>query len=144
MNNYNERQVKDTKVSAFVPVYNDKSTIKACLDSILNQSLNFDEIIVVNDASNDETTQILNNFKNIKIINNERNMGVSYSRNIGIKNSTNELVAGIDSDIVIEKNWLENMLEMLFKKKAVYCCGNVDEKYLENQYNYWRSLRYPL
>ena len=56
MNNYNERQVKDTKVSAFVPVYNDKSTIKACLDSILNQSLNFDEIIVVNDASNDETT----------------------------------------------------------------------------------------
>ena len=132
------------KVSVFVPVFNDDKNIEECINSLLYQTFSFDEILIVNDCSTDNTDKILKKFSNIKIINNKINKGISYTRNIAIKNCRNEIIAGVDSDVVLNKNWLHLMLENFLKNNAVYSCGNIEEKFTQNKYNLWRSQRYPL
>ena len=129
------------KVSIYVPVYNAEKTISQVIDSIKSQSFKFDEIIIVNDCSNDNSAEIINLHPNIKKINNSHNKGLSYCRNIAIKNSKNEIVAGIDADVVLDKNWLENIMQDL-KNDTIMCGGNLIEKYIENKYNKWRSIYY--
>ena len=79
-------------VSIYIPVFNVERTIEEVLNSVFSQTIQFDEIIVINDHSNDQTLNILNKFKNIKIISNKKNMGLSYCRNLGLKSSKNKFV----------------------------------------------------
>ena len=132
------------KISIYIPAYNGERTIGAALESITKQTKKFDEIIVVNDCSTDNTLKILNSFQNIKIINNPRNEGLPKTRNIAINSCTNEIVANIDQDIVLDKFWLENILKFLYMDNVVMCGGNTQDKILTNIYNKWRSDRYPL
>ena len=132
------------KISIYIPVFNSEKTIKNVINSVFAQSKKFNEIIVVNDGSTDKTLKILKSYKNIKIINNFKNKGLSATRNIAIKNCKNKIVANIDSDIVLDKYWLENILKCLKQKKIVMCGGNTQEKFIKNIYNKWRSERYPL
>ena len=60
------------KVSIYIPAYNAENTIKKCINSVINQSEKFDEIIVIDDNSIDNTLKILKEFKNIKIIENKK------------------------------------------------------------------------
>ena len=70
------------KVSIYIPAYNAEKTIKDCINSVINQSKKFDEIIVIDDNSIDNTLAILKEFPNIKIIENKSNMGLGYNRNL--------------------------------------------------------------
>ena len=132
----------NNQVSIYIPAYNAESTIREVIDSILNQSYKFDEIIVVNDNSNDKTVEKIKSFSEIKIINNNTNKGLGFSRNVGIENCKNEIVAGIDADVVLDKFWLETILSYLKKDKIVMCGGNLKEKLTENKFNLWRSIYY--
>ena len=132
----------NNQVSIYIPAYNAESTIREVIDSILNQSYKFDEIIVVNDSSNDKTVEKIKSFSEIKIINNNTNKGLGFSRNVGIENCKNEIVAGIDADVVLDKFWLETILSYLKKDKIVMCGGNLKEKLTENKFNLWRSIYY--
>ena len=132
------------KISIYIPAYNGERTIGAALESIANQSKKFDEIIVVNDCSTDKTLKILNSFQDIKIINNSKNEGLPKTRNIAIKSCNNEIIANIDQDIILDKFWLENILEYISMDNVVMCGGNTQDKILTNIYNKWRSERYPL
>ena len=132
------------KISIYIPVFNGAKTIKQSIESINSQTIKFDEIIVVNDCSTDKTLEILRSFKKIKIINNKKNLGLAASRNIAFKNCKNKIVANIDADIVLHKNWLKNILKNLGKKNIIMCGGYTKERYLKNIYNRWRSINYPL
>ena len=132
------------KISIYIPVFNGEKTIKKAIDSVLKQTIKFDEIIVVNDKSTDNTLKILKTIKKIKIINNKKNVGLSKSRNIAIKNCKNNIIANIDADIVLHKKWLEQLVKYLKKGKILMCSGYTKEKFLKNIYNKWRSDRYPL
>ena len=129
------------KVSISIPVFNGEKTIKEVIDSINSQSIKFDEVILINDCSTDNTMRIVDSFPEIKKINNNENKGLSYCRNLGIKSSKNQIVAGIDADVVLDKYWLENIIENL-KDDTVMCGGNLIEKYIDNKYNKWRSIYY--
>tara|TARA_B100001057_G_scaffold146834_1_gene146795 strand:- start:264 stop:1100 length:837 start_codon:yes stop_codon:yes gene_type:complete len=129
------------KVSIYIPAFNVEGTIKEVLNSIFSQTIKFDEIIVINDFSNDQTLNILNQFDNIKIINNKENMGLSYCRNLGLQSAKNEIVASIDGDVVLDQHWLENMLTK-FQDKIVMSGGKMIEKNLGNKFNKWRSVYY--
>ena len=129
------------KVSLSIPVFNGENTIVEVIDSINSQSIKFDEVILINDCSTDNTKKILDSFPKVKKINNNENKGLSYCRNLGIKTSRNEIVAGIDADVVLDKYWLENIIENL-KDDTVMCGGNLIEKYIDNKYNKWRSIYY--
>ena len=130
------------KVSIHIPAFNAERTINECIDSLFNQTVPFDEIIVVNDFSSDKTLEILKKYKTIKIINNKMNMGLSYSRNQAIKNSRNEIIASIDADVILEDQWLEKMLFYLNKDGISMCGGKLEEKLTNNKFNLWRAKYY--
>ena len=91
-------------LSIIIPLYNAEKYIYETLESVINniQKYNY-EIIVVNDNSTDDSINIIEsmNISNLKIINNIENMGVSFSRNIGIKNSVGKYITFLDSDDTI-------------------------------------------
>ena len=101
------------KVSVIVPVYNVEKYIEKCLNSLINQTLQDIEIIVVNDGSTDESKSIINRYLqdyNSKIKYYEKeNGGLSDARNYGMKFATGEYIAFLDSDDYVETTIYEKM-----------------------------------
>ena len=129
-------------ISLYVCAYNVERTIEEVIIGILNLDPKPNEIIIVNDGSTDSTLEILNKYKNnINILNLTKNMGIGHARNIAIKNSKNNIVATLDSDVVPEKTWLLNIYNSMIKHNSQLCGGLLIEKYLKNnRYNYWRDI----
>ena len=130
------------KVTFYIPAFNAQNTIELCINSVINQTYPVDEIIIINDNSKDNTKEILSKFNDLKIINNKQNLGLGYNRNLGIQNSSNEIIASIDSDVELDKKWLENIIVSLKKNNVVMCGGNMVEKYTNNKVNAWREKYY--
>ena len=130
------------KVSIYIPAFNAEKTIKKTIISVKNQSYKFDEIIIIDDNSNDSTNKILKEFKDIKIIKNETNRGLGYNRNLGIKLSQNDIVASIDADVVLDPKWLEIMIQNFEKNNETMFGGKMTEKLLINKFNKWRAKYY--
>lgn len=102
-------------VSIVVPIYNVEKYLKRCIKSILNQSFNNFEIILVNDGSTDKSIEICNKYieedSRIKLIN-KKNGGLSSARNAGINVARGKYISFIDPDDCIS----ENYFNILFKK----------------------------
>ncbi len=98
------------KISVIVPIYNSEKYLKRCLDSIINQSYNMLEIILVDDGSTDNSLNICNKFllqdKRIKLIR-QNNRGVSSARNAGINKATGEYITFIDSDDIVAEDLIK-------------------------------------
>ena len=130
------------KVSIYIPAYNAEKTIKQTINSVINQTYQFDEIIIIDDNSSDDTCKIINQFENIKLIKNKQNMGLGYNRNLGIKTSNNEIVASIDSDVVLDPEWLNTIIKNFQSEDNIMCGGKMTEKLVENKFNAWRAKYY--
>lgn len=103
------------KFSFIVSAYNIENYIDKCIQSILSQSINDYEIIVIDDGSTDSTSEILKSFSgrnNIKIIT-QKNGGLGSTRNVGLKFATGEYIIFIDGDDWIESNYLEVVSNVL-------------------------------
>ena len=88
------------KVTVLIPTFNCDNTLDRSIESVLNQTYNNIEIIVINDCSTDKTKNILQKYNNnnIKIIHNSKNYGKFISVNIGIQNSNGKYITILDSD----------------------------------------------
>lgn len=99
-------------ISIIIPVYNAQQYLTSCLESVLNQTYKNIEIILVNDGSTDESSSIINKYKDkdkrIVVIDKE-NEGVSIARNIGIENATSDWIMFVDSDDILEKEAVETL-----------------------------------
>lgn len=104
------------EISIVMPVYNREHYVKGAIDSILNQTFTDFEFIIVNDGSTDNTLQILKSYNDerIKILENDQNRGIVYSRNRGLEAATGKYVGMFDSDDIalpdkfkIQHNFLE-------------------------------------
>lgn len=112
------------KVSVIVPVYNSQDSIQRCINSILRQTYNNLEIIIVNDGSTDKTEEICK-----KITNNDdrvkyyykNNSGVSETRNFGLEKATGDYIAFVDADDFIEENMYEIMLKEIGNANIIIC-----------------------
>ena len=130
-------------ISFYIPAYNAERTIKDSITSIQNQSILPDEIILIDDCSIDKTVKIVKSeFSNVKIIVNRQNMGLGYSRNLGIKESKNDIIAAIDADVILDKYWMEKLIHEIEKKNVSMCGGKMDEYLLDNKINLWRAKYY--
>ncbi len=97
------------KVSVIVPTFNNAQYLRKCLDSLVNQTLNNMEIIVVNDGSTDNTKEILKEYsKKVKVIN-QKNKGIAESRNKGIEEASGEYIAFVDSDDYVDLEMYEKL-----------------------------------
>lgn len=115
------------KISIIIPAYNAENTIKRCLLSIINQTYNNIEIVVVNDGSTDNTLKILKElsikYKNI-VVYNKKNNGVSSARNKGLEICTGDFITFIDSDDYIDNIFLEEMINLIkISNLDLVACG---------------------
>ena len=119
------------KVSVIIPTFNRFSLISRAIDSVLNQTIKPFEIIVVDDGSSDNTsTFIKNNYKSVKLIK-QKNLGVSKARNVGIKNSSGDWIALLDSDDEWKKNKLEVQIKSLSEHDYYSVC-HTNEIWIRN------------
>lgn len=117
-----------TKVSVIVPVYNTENFLERCLNSLVNQTLNDMEIIVVNDGSTDASQEIIdrfaNDFPNIIRAYRKKNGGLSSARNYGLDKATGEYIGFIDSDDYVELDMFEKMYNKTCSRNFdVVVCG---------------------
>ncbi|MBQ6703105.1 MAG: glycosyltransferase [Clostridia bacterium] len=110
---------KNVLVSVVIPFYNRKEVLENAINSVLNQTHKNIELILVNDGS--DTVDFLKKYENadnIKLINLEKNQGVSNARNVGILNSSGEYIAMLDSDDLFLENKIEKQLKYMISAKA--------------------------
>jgi glycosyltransferase involved in cell wall biosynthesis len=116
-------KIMKSTISVVIPVYNGEAFISHAITSVLNQSVQAFEVIVINDGSQDGTAEILAAFgDSIKLIS-IPNGGVSNARNTGIKASTGEFIAFLDADDIWYKDKLKRQLEIFERYPDVgFCC----------------------
>ena len=114
------KKKKKPKISIFLPTYNKQDFIAKSVKSIQNQTLKDIEIIIINDFSNDNTSQIVKGLSRldnrIKVFNNDKNHGLLYSRGMGILNSSGEYIMNMDADDELESN---DSLEYLYNQTQI-------------------------
>lgn len=116
-------------VSIIMPAHNRETTIGAAIESIFAQQYTHWELIVVDDASSDNTLATVESLTrdrpNVKVIQCATNVGVSRARNIGLAESAGEFVAYLDSDNTWDRRYLQAMIGACIKKgfahDALYC-----------------------
>ena len=112
------------KVSVIVPIYNVEKYLEKCINSLLSQTLEDIQIILVNDGSKDNSGNIAKEYeKNNKdrvIYVEKENGGLSDARNYGLKYATGDFIAFLDSDDYIEKNAYEEMYNKAIEENADY------------------------
>ena len=93
---------KDPFVDVIMPNYNKAKYLEESINSVINQNYKNWKLIIIDNFSNDNSIQIINNFKKkdhrIKLIDLKKNKGVAFSRNLGIRLSKSEYIAFLDSD----------------------------------------------
>ena len=101
---------KEKLISVIIPVYNVQEYLIKCIESVINQTYENLEIILVDDGSTDKSTEICDKVKKndsrIRVIHKE-NGGLSDARNVGIDNANGEYISFIDSDDYVDDNYIE-------------------------------------
>ena len=114
--NKNKKEEKRPIVSVLIPVYNAEKTIKQCINSVLNQTFNDFEIVVVDDGSTDNTVNILSQIKDKRIfIYKKQHRGISNALNIGISVCKGQFIARLDADDEMLDYRLELQLDYMNK-----------------------------
>ena len=110
--------MSDVKISFVVPVFNKKEHIRDCLNSLISQDMDDIEIIVVDDGSNDGTSQILKEYEDKIILKTKSNAGVSAARNDGILLASGKYTICIDADDYVEKDYASCIYDIAKKFDA--------------------------
>ena len=120
------------KISVVMTVYNSEKFVKQAIDSVLGQSYNDFEFIIVDDGSVDNSLNIIQEYDDprIRILVNEKNSGICYSSNRGISEATGEYIARIDSDDICHKDRFRVQVDFLDSHREIFMCGT------------WRNLLY--
>ncbi len=142
--------------SVIIPAYNSEKWIGKSIESLINQTLDFDkniEVIIVNDASSDNTDKICREYlskypNNLKYIENDVNKGPGASRNIGLKYATGEYINFLDSDDTLSKNTLKDVLTFFNNNKSTdlvaipifYFENNKGPHYLNYKFNKTKTV----
>lgn len=114
-------------VSVIIPVYNVETYIKQCLESVIHQTYQELDIIIVDDGSIDMSGVICRQYascdKRVRIIK-QSNAGLSAARNTGLQNARGEYIVFVDSDDWLDVDMVRRMVEALEKRKAdIAVCG---------------------
>lgn len=123
------------KVSIIVPVYNCEKYLSECLDSLVRQTYENYEIILINDGSTDNSLQICSEYskKNNKIkLISIKNNGVSNARNTGIKAATGDYISFVDSDDEVEETFISSMVNKINLEKIDLVAVNYKYWYVDN------------
>ena len=113
-------------ISVIITNYNNGALLKKAVLSVLNQSYSNFEIIVVDDASTDDSVSMIKDIKSkkIKVIFLEKNHGAGYARNVGLQNAKGEWISFVDGDDYIEQGFYQSLMNAYYKtNKDIISCA---------------------
>lgn len=118
--------MKSALVSIIIPCYNAENYIKKTIDSVLCQTYQNFEVIIVNDGSTDYSSKIIKTVKDGRIhLVEQKNKGVSRSRNNGIYLAKGEFIVFLDADDLLDPSFIEKRVFRLSKSAAIACASSV-------------------
>ena len=123
-------------VSVIMPVYNSEKYLNEAIDSILNQTYKNIELIIIDDGSSDNSVKLIREYKSskIKFYQNEKNMGVSATRNKAIDLSKGKYIALLDSDDISPLYRIEKEVEFLEKNVDFGLVGGHYQRFKTNKF----------
>lgn len=120
------KNTQNPKIDIIICCYNNRKIIRECLTSIKNQTYKNFRCILVDDASTDDTVSFVKEkFPRVEIIRIEKNQGPSINRNIGINKSNSKYIVTLDSDIILEKSWLEKQFKFIESDNRIGISGSM-------------------
>lgn len=137
------------KISIIIPVYNAEKYLKNTIESVINQSIGFEniELILVDDNSSDSSRQIIshycNKFNNIVPFYSKTNHGMaSYGRNVGIKNANADYIMFLDNDDLLDEQVCEKLYALILMEDADLSCCNrlIDDGKSKVSYSFNNNL----
>lgn len=130
---------KKPVVSVVIPAHNEEKWIASCLESVLGDSYPHKEVIVIDDASTDNTGEILRRFP-VTVIRNEKPVGPSSARNIGVKEAKGQIIVFIDAHCIVDDTkWIEKFLRFFRDPEVGAVAG-----YLRRKQSQGSSLRFKV
>lgn len=127
------------KVSIIVPAYNCANQITNCIDSLISQTYENIEVIIINDGSIDDLNIIIGEYSDYRIKYYEQNnSGPSSARNKGIRYSSGKYIVFVDSDDRVNKNFIKYLVKSIKENESdIACCGYI---YKDNEKNIQLNL----
>lgn len=113
-------------ITVFMAVYNGSLFLREAIESVLNQTFTDFEFLIINDGSTDNSEAIITSYKDdrIRLLRNEENRGLVYTRNRGVEEAKGEYLAILDCDDVAYPTRLQATYNMFCSNKAIaLCCG---------------------
>lgn len=118
--------MKNELISVIIPAYNAAKTISSTLDPLLKQTYDNIEIIIINDGSKDNTKEIVEQFskkfRNIRLLNLEKNIGLVGAYIHGIKNAIGKYICFVDADDIVTTNYVHKLAYPLLNDSALELC----------------------
>lgn len=113
--------------SAIVVTYNRASILTHCIEKLLKQSVDYYEVIVIDDGSNDSTRDVIKKIKNkhFRYLRNKEKKGQPYARNRGIKNAKGDIIIFVDSDVLVDKNFIRDHVNLHKRREKLIVQGMV-------------------
>ncbi len=130
-------------VSVVIPVYNAVDFIEESIQSILCQTLEDYEILVICNNSNDGSREKINTIsdKRIRVVDNNENVGIPRSRNIGIVEARGKYIAWLDADDISNPKRIEKQVELFERDNELGLCGSYVKAFTESFNTIWK---YPV
>ena len=117
-------KVSDPKVSIIIPVYNKAIYTFNCLKSVLENSGDIPyEVIVVDDASTDETPEMLARMENVRVLRNQENQGFLKTCNYGLSAVSGQYVVFLNNDTQVRPGWLSALVETIERDERIGIVG---------------------
>ena len=142
--------MKPFRISLVIPAHNEEAYIETCLQhAIRHAGDHFHEIIVVNNASTDDTHEKVKAFPDVRVAF-ETNKGLTYARQRGFNEATGDLLAYIDADTRMPSKWIQTVMEEFEKDPALVCLSgpyvyyDFPITYKLGTWLYWRLLAWPI
>lgn len=134
--------MREIELSIIVPVYNVEKYLPICLDSILNQTFKKWELIIVDDASTDKSSEIIRTYasayNNIIPIYLERNTGVGNARNKGLELARGRYIGFVDADDWIDQNFYKKLVHNIVKDNSDIAICGVKTEYVNAKSSVYR------
>lgn len=116
------KKAQALSVSIVIPVFNDQDHLKSCLDSVAAQTIQPDEVIVVDNNCSDDSIKIAKQYPFVRVIS-EKKQSVLYARNTGLSAAKGDVVGRIDADTLLEPDWVEQVKRIFTREDVAAATG---------------------
>lgn len=129
------------RITAYIPAYNVSEYLASTIEGLLAQTHPFDEVLVIDDGSHDDSAGIASRYPQVTLIKHPVNKGLAAARNTALRASRNELVASVDADVVADPNWIATLLPHMADPKVAGAGGFLVEGVQKTLADRWRCAR---